>query len=74
MGRGGKCEHGECMTKRQVVGGLGSLKGALAGSLLIGTTLTFGTVFVPQFAGIIMYALLIAVLLIRPAGLFPARG
>ena len=56
-----------------VVGGLGSLKGALAGSLLIGTTLTFGTVFVPQFAGIIMYALLIAVLLIRPAGLFPAR-
>ena len=57
-----------------VVGGLGSLKGALAGSLLIGTTLTFGTVFVPQFAGIIMYALLVAVLLVRPAGLFPARG
>lgn len=57
-----------------VVGGLGSLKGAFAGSLLIGTTLTFGQVFFPSFASILMYALLVAVLLIRPSGLFPARG
>lgn len=57
-----------------VVGGLGSLKGAFAGSLLIGTTLTFGQVLVPQFAGIIMYALLVVVLLVRPTGLLPARS
>ena len=56
-----------------VVGGLGSLHGAMAGSLLIGTTLTFGQVLMPGFAGIIMYALLVAVLLIRPHGLFPVR-
>ena len=56
-----------------VVGGLGSLTGALVGALLIGATLTFGTVFVPDFASILMYALLVAVLLIRPAGLFAVR-
>lgn len=57
-----------------VVGGLGSLKGALVGSLLIGVTLTFGQAFFPQFASILMYALLVLVLLLRPAGLFPARS
>lgn len=57
-----------------VVGGLGSLKGAFAGSLLIGTTLTFGQVLFPSFASMLMYALLVAVLLIRPSGLFPARA
>ncbi len=57
-----------------VVGGLGSLTGALIGSLLVATTLTFGRVFIPEFAGIIMYALLLAVLLFKPEGLFPARG
>jgi len=57
-----------------VVGGLGSLTGALAGSLLIATTLTFGQVFFPEFAGILMYLLLVVVLLLRPAGLFPVRS
>ncbi|WP_455374519.1 branched-chain amino acid ABC transporter permease [Limibacillus halophilus] len=57
-----------------VVGGLGSLTGALAGSLLIATTLTFGQVFFPEFAGVLMYALLVVVLLIRPSGLFPVRS
>lgn len=57
-----------------VVGGLGSLPGALIGSLLVATTLTFGRIFVPEFASIIMYALLVAVLLFRPNGLFPMRG
>ena len=57
-----------------VVGGLGSLTGALVGSLLVAVTLTFGQVIVPDFAGIIMYALLLAVLLFKPEGLFPARG
>ncbi len=57
-----------------VVGGLGSLRGALIGSLLIGTTLTFGQVLIPQFASIIMYALLVIVLLLKPAGLFPVRS
>ena len=57
-----------------VVGGLGSLTGALIGSLLVAATLTFGRVFIPDFAGILMYALLLLVLLFKPEGLLPARG
>ncbi|MCB1744727.1 MAG: branched-chain amino acid ABC transporter permease [Gammaproteobacteria bacterium] len=57
-----------------VVGGLGSLRGAMLGSLLVAATLTFGRVLVPEFASIIMYALLLLVLLLRPQGLFSARS
>ncbi len=57
-----------------VVGGLGSLTGAIVGSILIGVTLTFGQIIVPDFASIIMYALLVAVLLVKPEGLFPVRS
>ena len=56
-----------------VVGGLGSLRGAFRASLLIGATLTFGRALVPELAAVAMYALLVLVLLFRPAGLYPAR-
>lgn len=57
-----------------VVGGLGSLRGALAGSLLVGTVETFGQVLVPELAAVSIYLLLAATLLLRPTGLFPARA
>lgn len=57
-----------------VIGGLGSLKGAVAGSLLIGFIQTFGAVIAPQIASILVYALLAGVLIFRPVGLFPARS
>jgi branched-chain amino acid transport system permease protein len=57
-----------------VIGGLGSLKGAIAGSLLVGFIQTFGAVLAPQLASIAIYALLAAVLIFRPAGLFPAKA
>ncbi len=57
-----------------VIGGLGSLAGAVAGSLLYGFVPTFGAVLAPQLASILVYALLAAVLVLRPTGLFPARG
>ena len=57
-----------------VIGGLGSLKGAVTGSLLVGFLQTFGAVLAPQIASIVVYALLAAVLIYRPAGLFPARS
>jgi branched-chain amino acid transport system permease protein len=56
------------------VGGLGSLKGAAIGSLLTGFIQTFGAVLAPQMAAIGIYALLASVLILRPAGLFPARS
>lgn len=53
-----------------VIGGIGSIKGAFLGSLLIGLADTFGQVLAPQIAGMTIYMLMAAVLLWRPAGLF----
>ena len=53
-----------------VIGGIGSIKGAFLGSLLIGLADTFGQVWAPELAGMTVYALMAAVLLWRPAGLF----
>lgn len=57
-----------------VIGGLGSLKGAVAGSLIFGFVQTFGAVLMPTFNSVLIYALLAAVLVIRPEGLLPAKG
>jgi branched-chain amino acid transport system permease protein len=53
-----------------VIGGIGSVKGALAASLLVGFVDTFGKVFMPQIAGLLVYVLMAAILLWRPEGLF----
>jgi len=53
-----------------VIGGIGSVKGAMAASLMIGLADTFGQVLVPEIAGMIVYLLMAAVLVWRPAGLF----
>lgn len=57
-----------------VIGGLGSLRGAVAGALIVGFISTFGVVLAPQLASLLVYAILAAVLVLRPAGLFPARA
>jgi branched-chain amino acid transport system permease protein len=57
-----------------VIGGLGSLRGAVAGALVVGFIQTFGIVLAPQLASVLIYALLAAVLIFRPAGMFPARA
>jgi branched-chain amino acid transport system permease protein len=53
-----------------VIGGIGSIKGAFLGALLIGLADTFGQVYAPETAGMTVYVLMAAVLLWRPAGLF----
>jgi len=53
-----------------VIGGIGSVKGALVAALLIGLADTFGKVLVPQIAGMVVYLLMAAVLLWRPQGIF----
>jgi branched-chain amino acid transport system permease protein len=53
-----------------VIGGIGSIKGALVGALLIGLADAFGKVFLPQFASVMVYALMAAILVVRPGGLF----
>jgi branched-chain amino acid transport system permease protein len=53
-----------------VIGGIGSVRGALAAALLIGVADTFGKVLLPQAAGVTVYLLMAAILLWRPEGLF----
>src|SRR5215207_6236013 len=53
-----------------VIGGIGSIRGAFVGALLIGLADAFGKVFLPQLAGVAIYALMAAVLVVRPGGLF----
>ena len=43
---------------------------ALSLDLLVGFVETFGTVFFPQAAGVLVYVLMAAILLWRPEGLF----
>jgi branched-chain amino acid transport system permease protein len=53
-----------------VIGGMGSLRGAFAGSLLIGICDTFGKAYFQSVALFLIYLAMIIVLLIRPQGLF----
>ena len=53
-----------------VIGGIGSVRGALVSALLVGLVDTFGKVLLPQVAGMLVYMLMAAVLLWKPEGLF----
>ena len=53
-----------------VIGGIGSVRGALIAALLVGLVDTFGKVLFPQIAGMLVCMLMAAVLLWRPEGLF----
>ena len=53
-----------------VIGGIGSIKGAFLGALAIGIADALGKVFLPSLAGVVVYALMASVLVVRPGGLF----
>jgi branched-chain amino acid transport system permease protein len=74
-----------------VIGGIGSIKGALVGGLLVGLADTLGRFLLPLFfasfmeafgaksagaslASMLIYILMAAVLVVRPRGLYGARG
>ena len=52
-----------------VIGGIGSVRGALIAALLVGLVDTFGKVLLPQFASMLVYVLMALVLLYKPEGL-----
>ncbi|HUZ73048.1 MAG TPA: branched-chain amino acid ABC transporter permease [Stellaceae bacterium] len=56
-----------------IVGGLGSLRGALAGALLVGLLDNFGKSFFPQFALFTVFVPMAIILVVRPTGLFGRR-
>jgi branched-chain amino acid transport system permease protein len=53
-----------------IVGGMGSLKGALVGSLLVGLLDNFGKALFPELSYFTLFAPMAAILAIRPTGLF----
>lgn len=53
-----------------VIGGLGSLEGALVGALIVGVVREAGITFFPEIELAVLYLAAAVVLLIRPAGLF----
>ncbi len=53
-----------------VIGGIGSVWGALVAALVIGFADTFGKVFMPEMAGLTVYLVMALVLLWRPEGIF----
>jgi branched-chain amino acid transport system permease protein len=57
-----------------ILGGVGSLLGAFVGSFVVGFIYTFGTALFPEFAYIILFLPMIAVIACRPQGLFGREG
>ena len=53
-----------------VIGGLGSLEGALVGALIVSFVRTAGIQFFPEIELAVLYLIAAAVLMIRPTGLF----
>ena len=53
-----------------VIGGLGSMRGALAGALIVGLIRALSIMLYPEFEVLAIYLIVIAVLIFRPAGLF----
>jgi branched-chain amino acid transport system permease protein len=53
-----------------VIGGLGSMRGAFAGALIVGLIRAYSLVLYPEAEVLAIYVIVIAVLLLRPAGLF----
>ena len=52
-----------------VIGGIGSVWGALVAALIVGFADTFGKVLVPELSGIVVYVVMAVVLLWRPEGI-----
>jgi branched-chain amino acid transport system permease protein len=52
-----------------IIGGLGSLGGALLGALILGLLTSFGIMLVPEFEIVLIYLLMVAILMVRPWGL-----
>ena len=53
-----------------VIGGMGSVAGALVGALLIGLVRSFGSIGFPLFTDGLMFAFMTVILIAKPSGLF----
>ncbi len=55
-----------------VIGGLGSMRGALVGALIVGLSQALAIAFYPEAEVFLIYAIVVLVLVARPKGLLPA--
>ena len=53
-----------------VIGGMGSIAGAIVAGFLVGVLSSVGAIFDPAVEGIVVFALMAVLLLVRPSGLF----
>jgi branched-chain amino acid transport system permease protein len=53
-----------------VIGGLGSILGAVVAGFVVGMVEAYGQAYVPAFSGVAIFVLMAAIILVRPAGLF----
>jgi branched-chain amino acid transport system permease protein len=53
-----------------VIGGLGSILGAVVAGFMVGLVEAYGQAYAPSFAQVLIFVLMAAVILIRPSGLF----
>jgi branched-chain amino acid transport system permease protein len=53
-----------------VIGGLGSILGAVVAGFLVGLVEAYGVAYAPAYAQIVIFVLMALVILVRPAGLF----
>jgi branched-chain amino acid transport system permease protein len=57
-----------------VIGGLGSIRGAVVGALIIGLSRAFGERYAPEWIDVVTFSVFVLVLLTRPQGIFGVRG
>lgn len=55
-----------------IIGGLGNIRGALLGSILLGLVNSLNAIVLPEWPGIAIYVVLAVFLFFRPEGLFPS--
>jgi len=55
-----------------VIGGMGSLRGALIGSVIIGLTDSLAKFFIPSAATVLTFSVMVVFLILRPSGIFGA--
>jgi branched-chain amino acid transport system permease protein len=56
-----------------IVGGMGSIPGAAIGALIVGLAEQFGSVYMPTYAVMLTFIIMVAVLAVRPQGLAARR-
>jgi branched-chain amino acid transport system permease protein len=56
-----------------IVGGMGSIPGAALGALIVGLAEQFGSVYMPTYAVMLTFLIMVAVLAVRPQGLAVSR-